>query len=242
MKYSIIIPTLNEEKLLPNLLKQLTEKKFREKFEVEVIVSDGASRDKTVEFAKNYADLVIVHSEQRRQNIAEGRNKGFEASSGDILVFFNGDILLPDPEEFFTYIQNNFINSDYLAMTCYVKVFPHESKLVDKFFHAIYNRYFRLINYFGIGMGRGECHVLRRDLFIKMNGYNQSLAAGEDFDLYKRIRRLGKILFSKDICVYESPRRFRKLGYLSVSWIWIRNGFSVFFKDKAISREWIQVR
>ena len=46
--YSVIIPTLNEEKFLPNLLESLivqTDKHF------EVIVVDGSSKDKTVAIA-----------------------------------------------------------------------------------------------------------------------------------------------------------------------------------------------
>jgi len=242
LRYSIIIPTLNEEKLLPDLLKQLSDPAFKKKYDYEIIVSDGGSKDKTIEIAKQYSDIVEVHSGSKKQNIAEGRNVGAKNSNGEILIFLNGDIILPGVEVFFKYIENNFINSTYLAMTCFVKVFPQEQILPDKIFHTVFNNYFRLINALGIGMGRGECHVIRKEVFNKFNGYNEELAAGEDFDLFRKIRRAGKILFSKDLFIFESPRRFRKLGYKYVTWIWIKNGFSVFFKEKAISKEWEQIR
>ncbi len=242
MKYSIIIPTLNEGLFLPKLLNQLNDKSLRSKFNFEIIISDGGSIDNTLDIAKKYADKIITKDEVSIQNIAEGRNIGAASATGDILIFLNGDVLLKDAFEFFDYLENNFIPSKYLAFTCYVWIYPEESKFIDRFFHTIYNTYFFLLNYIGVGMGRGECQVIRREIFEEIGGYNNDCAAGEDFELYKRIRKLGKILFSKKIFVFESPRRFRKLGYLSVSLSWILNSFSVIFRKKSLHSKWEQIR
>jgi len=51
LRYSIIIPTLNEEKLLPNLLKLLSHQELKKKYDYEIIVSDGGSKDCTIEIA-----------------------------------------------------------------------------------------------------------------------------------------------------------------------------------------------
>jgi hypothetical protein len=91
-------------------------------------------------------------------------------------------------------------------------------------------------------MGRGECHIIRKNIFNEEGGYNENLSAGEDFDLFKRIRKKGDILFTPEILVYESPRRFRRLGYLKVTLLWIKNGFSVYLKNKSFSKIWEQVR
>ncbi len=242
MKYSVIIPTLNEEKLLPNLLKLLSNQELKKRFEYEVVVSDGGSKDNTVDIAANLADIVKVHKNSVKQNIAAGRNCGAKFANGKILIFINGDVIIPQLEKFFEYLESKFLDSNYLAMTCKVKIFPEEEILSDKLFHIGYNSYFRLLNNIGIGMGRGECQVIRKEVFQKVEGYNEKLAAGEDFDLFRKVRKLGKILYAKDICVYESPRRFRKLGYRGVTLSWVRNGFSVLFKNKSISKEWEQVR
>lgn len=42
-------------------------------------------------------------------------------------------------------------------------------------------------------MGRGECHILRKSTFVEYGGYNEELAAGEDFDL---LEELGKTVKS----------------------------------------------
>lgn len=242
MNYSIIIPTLNEERLLPDLLKQLTDPEIKKLFKVELIVSDGGSRDNTVRLALDFADIITVHADDKIQTIAEGRNKGAEMASGDILIFLNGDVRVENPVKFLEFIGNNFTKHDYLAVTGYVSIYPEQAVLLDKLFHYCYNHYFQFLNNIGIGMGRGECHIIRRSIFEKVGGYNEKLAAGEDFDLYRRIRNIGDILFTNQLRVYESPRRFRKRGYFRVTWMWIKNGFSVWLKNKSISKIWEQVR
>lgn len=241
MKYSVIIPTLNEEKLLPGLLRQL-EIVRDSGVDLEIIISDGGSTDKTIELANCYADIIKIHNALSIQNIAIGRNDGAKLASGEILIFINADILFSDPISFFANLKTNFENSSYLAFTCFVKVFPEDEILIDKLYHRGYNYYFKFLNLIGIGMGRGECQIIRKNVFFCLNGYNESLAAGEDFDLFRRVRKLGKILYSDKNIVFESPRRYRKFGYSGVTWSWIKNGFSVLFKNKSISTEWEQVR
>jgi len=242
LKFSFVIPTLNEEKLLPDLLKQICVEELKSKYDYEVIVSDGGSNDKTVEVALKFADKVTVHSSDNLQNIAEGRNRGAKLAAGENLIFINADVLLQNVDTFFNYINKNFKYSEFLAMTTFVKIFPSEEKIIDKFFHFFFNHYFYILNFIGIGMGRGECQVVRASVFQKLDGYREDIAAGEDFNLFVRIRRLGKVLYAKDIFVFESPRRFRKLGYLNITGTWVKNGFSVLLRNKAISKIWEQVR
>ncbi|MEE9260367.1 MAG: glycosyltransferase, partial [Candidatus Scalindua sediminis] len=54
---SIIIPTLNEEKVIRRCLETVVNIPG-----IEVIVSDGGSTDKTVEMARGYRDVKVVSS------------------------------------------------------------------------------------------------------------------------------------------------------------------------------------
>lgn len=241
-RYSIIIPALNEDKLIPRLLDQLTNSSLRGKFNYEIIVSDGGSTDGTLEIAGSYPGVLTAFPEKEKQNIAEGRNTGAKIASGEILIFMNADVLLDDAGKFFNYLEEVFFPSAYSALTCRVGVFQDEKIFSDVIFHWIYNNYFRFLNFIGLGMGRGECQVIRKNVFWEAGGYNEQLAAGEDFDLFKRVKKTGKIIFTNKLCVYESPRRFRKIGYFNVTWSWIRNAFAVIFKNKSISDKWEQIR
>ncbi len=241
MKYSFIIPTLNEEKLLEQLLQVLDNNKLKKIYNYEIIISDGGSTDKTLEIANKYADKILV-SNDTEQNISMGRNVGGFAAEGEILIFYNGDILPDNIEEVFRTVESKFINSKYFAMTCCVKVFKEEQIFLDVVFQNFYNYYFHLLNIIGMGMGRGECHIIKREVFKEFNGYNENLAAGEDFDLYRRIRKKGKILFARNLTVYESPRRYRKLGHFRIFFTWLINSIYIIFGNSSKSTEWKQVR
>jgi len=239
---SVIIPVLNEEKLISRTLSQFTSR-IKKKFNIEIIVSDGGSTDNTVSLAKNFCcDKIVTPEGGMKQNIPIGRNMGAKNSTGDLLYFFNGDTMIQNIDSFFTETLEYFKNPEITALTCNVRVFPDEVKISDKLFHTLYNNYVFVLNKFGIGMGRGECQMIRREYFFKLGGYNEKMAAGEDFDLYKRLKKFGKIKFLRDIVVYESPRRYRKYGYSRVFWAWTKNALSVFFRGKALSKEWEQVR
>lgn len=242
MLISIIIPSLNEEKLLPNLLAQLSSDKLKNKFNFEIILSDGGSEDKTLEIAKQFCDEIVYHLNGTRQTISQGKNAGFKKSKGDVLVFLCADCLLENPEKFFTFIQKKFWVSEYDAATFRFDVFPNDRKISDILFHSFYNNYVKFINLIGLGMGRGECQVIKRGIFESLKGFDESLKAGEDFDLYKKIRKRGKIFLADDIIVFESPRRYRKYGYRKVFWLWLKNALNVMNLSKKQVDEWEPIR
>jgi glycosyltransferase involved in cell wall biosynthesis len=92
MRVSVIIPAYNAEATLPLTLASLTPV---DGHELEVIVVDDASPDRTSEIARDHADQVLVMEVNRGPSIA--RNEGAKVASGDVLLFIDADVeLLPD--------------------------------------------------------------------------------------------------------------------------------------------------
>lgn len=245
MTISIVVPVLNEAKILDAILSVYTRDK-RATWDAELIVSDGGSTDGTIEIARAHADHVVCHNEARRQTIAEGRNCGAQVAVGKVLVFINGDTVPADVDKFFAvvseYASKRGRYRRAAALACPVNVPPAERKALDAAFARVYNAYVHLLNGLRIGAGRGECQVVRRDIFIHVGGYRAKLAAGEDFDLLARIGLRARVRFAPELVVFESPRRFRKFGYFRVLFLWTINALSVMIRGRSSSDEWEAVR
>ncbi|MBE0643666.1 MAG: glycosyltransferase [Bacteroidetes bacterium] len=238
---SIIIPAYNEAKLLPRILEHFPTD-LLERRDAEIIVSDGGSSDGTVDIARSLDAIVVRHEEDRRQTIAEGRNCGAAAARGDVLVFINADVRISDADRFLAEAARLTADPRIAGVTSVVHVFPEEEIFADRLFHLWHNSYVRFLNLIGEGMGRGECQILTAEMFRRVGGYNASMVAGEDYDLFRRVRAHGSIKMIPGVTVYESPRRFRKYGYLHILWGWSRNALAVIFRNKSSSEEWEAVR
>jgi len=91
MRFSVIIPALDEEAALPDCLRSVV----AQPGVAEIIVVDGASRDRTPEIASDWA------ARDQRVRLIEGRrgrgarmNAGARVATGDCLVFLHADTQL----------------------------------------------------------------------------------------------------------------------------------------------------
>lgn len=87
--FSVVIPTLNEEKFLPRLLGDLSKQTFRE---FEVIHVDGKSTDATKEKAAEFTKLMALQTiTAEKRNVSFQRNMGGKKARGTWVIFMDAD-------------------------------------------------------------------------------------------------------------------------------------------------------
>lgn len=94
MTISFVIPTLNEEKNLGELIKKIRYEMKKRGLKHEIIVIDGHSTDRTVEIAKKFDSTVLLDENGKGSAL----RKGFQAAKGDIVVSIDAD-LSHEPKE-----------------------------------------------------------------------------------------------------------------------------------------------
>lgn len=240
IKISIVIPTKNEEKNIKKTINQFT--KYRRRYNLEIIISDGGSNDNTVKIAKKYTDIVVTHHKKTRQTISAGRNKGAKKATGDILIFVDAAVRVPDVPKLLDNALEMYDKKDIAAATMDMYIYPWEENILDRILYFIGNIIVRLSILMKKCIIKGECQIMRKELFDKIRGYDQNLVVAEDSDLYRRISKYGKIVCLKDVKIYDSPRRFRKQGYLKTIWQYTTNNVLALFGRKPISKEWKPIR
>ncbi|MFC1649276.1 glycosyltransferase, partial [Patescibacteria group bacterium] len=86
---SITIPVYNEEEDIVPCLDAISELNYP-KNNVEVLLVDGGSTDKTVARAKKYSFVSIVNNPQKDTHV--GKMLGLKKSTGKFWVYFDADL------------------------------------------------------------------------------------------------------------------------------------------------------
>jgi glycosyltransferase involved in cell wall biosynthesis len=93
--FTIVIPTLNEEKYLPRLLEDISKQTFPKEL-FEIIHVDGNSDDKTVTEAKKFSKKINLKTVIiKKRNVSTQRNKGAKLAKGKWVIFMDADNQLP---------------------------------------------------------------------------------------------------------------------------------------------------
>ena len=204
-RVSIVIPTKNEEKLLPNLLKSIKGQTFSD---YEIIVADAHSTDRTLEIAMSFGARVVEGGMP-----GPGRNRGALHATGDIIVFFDADVEMPSPK-FLEECLAEMKEKDLDMATCLVK--PITDRKTDKALHAAYNAYIKLWEKV-LPHAPGFCLFVRRDAHHGVNGFDEKIVLSEDFDYVQRANKQGyKFGILRSHPIHASVRRLDKEGRLGI--------------------------
>ena len=203
MKISIIIPTLNEELYIGQLLSSIVAQGIKPH---EVIVVDSGNTDKTESVVKLYKDrLPISYVPADGKGAARARNTGAKRATGDFVYFVDSDCTLP-PENL------RKITDAVKKQKLDVALMPGRMSSGKHWYtrSGIYfmNGYVRLMRRTPWPIGF-SCFMINRELFMQSGGFDATIPVMEDYDLILRLHRAGgKIGYVKQTHFDASDRRF----------------------------------
>jgi glycosyltransferase involved in cell wall biosynthesis len=196
---SVVIPALNEERHVGSLLSDIAGQTRKAD---EVVVVDASSEDGTISVVQRFPGVILLAGSPP---VAVGRNMGGRRAHGDVLIFLDADVRLP--EDFFEGFLEGF-ERRRLEVACPSYV-PCDSTRVVRGIHGFFNLLFRAAQRL-MPSGAGHCIAVRGEVFREGRGFDPTLKF-DDIEFIRRAAR-GRRFGVVPERVYVSDRRYREHG------------------------------
>jgi len=245
MKISFVIPAYNEEKNIGPCVDSVLRAVKASACDVEVVVVNNASIDRTAEVAASRHGVRVVH--EPRKGLLFARQKGLEASTGDLVACIDADSQISP--RWIAMALRAFSRSPRLVCLSGPYVYHDLSSVTNVIVVLWYLCTVVTMTWIGqyllksTAMLQGGNYVVRRGALEKIGGYNTSIVFyGEDIDLACRLIKVGVVRFSMRFRVRTSGRRMRQEGILSTGIRYAANGLSVAMRGRPVSHRYTDVR
>jgi len=206
--FSIIIPCLNEEKVIPLLLSDIKKQVFKD---YEVIVVDGDSTDKTQEIISRDSAVFLVVTKTR--GVAFQRNLGAKRAKGRYLIFFDADSRIKP--YFLLGLAYRLMLTNPEMFTCWAEVAPIDED--NKIIASLINMSLELGKFMDSPTAMGPMMGFKASTFRLLKGFDPEITFGEDTEIIKRGHKLEySFEIFKDPRYIYSLRRFKAEGTLKM--------------------------
>lgn len=196
VRISVIIPAFNEERLIGETLRRIQaalDALRRRNWEIELIVCDNNSTDRTAEIARKAGANVVF---EPINQIARARNRGAEAATGDWLIFIDADshpsaALLDD-------VAAQIESGCCLGGGCTVLLegkYP-KANWIARMWNGV-SRAFRWV--------AGSFIFCETKAFRQIGGFSNELFASEEIEFSKRLKRLARAKRKKIVILHRHP-------------------------------------
>ena len=182
-RVSVILPVFNGAKTI----RETVEFALRQTFpDFELIVVDDGSRDATLSILGEFRDPRLTVQAYPNAGLAANRNRGIHLSRGEFLAFLDADDLwLPEKLE----AQIAALDEHQEAALAYVwtDYIDDEGRLIHSGQHVSHSGWVfdaLLLENF---LETGSNPVVRRSAILQCEGFDESLKAAEDWDLWLRL-------------------------------------------------------
>jgi len=220
---SVITPAHNEELFIKKCLCSVKKAANEVSEEVEHIVVLNRCTDRTGEIASQWGARIIT---DESRNLSHIRNKGAEASKGDILLTIDADSQMSS--NMLKEVLRKLNSGKYIGGG--VRILPERISMgiICSLFVVAP---FVLLN----GVSAGMFWCFRRD-YDAIGGFNEKLACVEDVDFGKRLKMYGKHYGKRygtirNAYIVTSCRKFDQFG----DWYFVKNPmvvYRIFMRDQ----------
>src|SRR5215472_11742468 len=180
---SVIVPCFNQARYLTDALHSILCQTYSQH---ETLVIDDGSADDTCKVASGFEKVKYFYQENR--GLASARNVGIRECRGDFLVFLDADdLLLPAAlqvgvDELLSHPECAFVSGDYRRVNAdLMPLFKFRARPIRQEHYLAFLR--------GNYIGMHATVMYRRKPLEEIGGFDESLRACEDYDLYLRIAR-----------------------------------------------------
>lgn len=112
MKFSVITVSFNSEETIGEAVASVSNQDYTN---FEHLIIDGASKDRTVEIARHYANPNTKIISEPDRGIYDAMNKGLDCATGDVVCFLNSDDRYAHPRVL-SLVENQMLGSDLEAL------------------------------------------------------------------------------------------------------------------------------
>lgn len=205
--FSVIVPVLNEQEYIKDLLNALTRQTFSD---FELIVVDAQSTDKTLEVVKSYdkkLKVKIVITKER--NVPLSRNLGVEKAIADNLFLVDADNY---PDEKFMQEAKNDLEKGFDLLV--PRLSPSKKSVFNSLLYSFSNNLIRFMLKTPRIFTTGSSLVVTKKYYEKVKGFDPKIFVTDDQDFVRRVKKAGgKVKFLNKQSVIFSTRRFDSEGF-----------------------------
>ncbi len=181
---SVVIPVKNGEATIGRCLRSIKRSYYKN---IEVIVVDDHSTDRTAEIAGSYNCVLVPAQEGAGANAA--RNLGARSAKGEMFVFIDADVVI-GRETILGIVER--LEEDALDAVVGIYTARHRNDSLFSQYKNLWIRYSYMKSPPAIDWMFGAISAIRRKAFESIGGFNPGLIAqhgNDDLELGKRLAR-----------------------------------------------------
>lgn len=225
--FSIVIPTLNEERCLPSILSDLVKQKIQN---FEVIIVDGSSEDNTRAVAHSFESSYPLRvSIVKKRNVSHQRNFGAREACGKYVIFFDADARVTSA---FTKKLERHVEK-HKGLVYIPAITPDELNSQTKVVFNFANFIVELSQGIGRPFSTGGSMIFEKNFFLLIGGFSESVYMSEDHQIIQQAFKYGvHARFMRDVKVKMSLRRMKKEGKLKLFYQYLLTAAQYLIKGK----------